>query len=374
MTRERLAGARSFFAPDRQRGGARDLERRAADARTLHQRSIGDHRAAWDEAVRAIAVSPRYGGLVIPPQLGLVPLGPDAHSGLFEFAHIGPTGSLPRRRATDESLTFGGSACIVLVLIPGGLAQLGHQRVDPDGARYCDQAQPHEGLAEVLLEPFFIGKYAITQGQYERRVGRIPNYYWPGWAKPPFTVDLRQGADSIDWHEAYRFATSLDLILPTAAQHEYATRAGTSTPFWTGVAPESLSGSENARLTTAAVYVDEDDRVLLWPGLALPGPVGVYRANPFGLYDMAGNGREWCLDRYRVDRFSSELRGGDGLHGPLFEPDLGRPIHRNVRGGRGSVMHSTSGARQDEIESGRLRDVGFRVARALDPVERGHIP
>ncbi len=73
-----------------------DVEKRHEFVTTLRKRSVEDHEKEWEETIAAVAASPKYGGLSIPPQLGLVPLGPDPDSGLFEFAHLG-SGSIPTR-------------------------------------------------------------------------------------------------------------------------------------------------------------------------------------------------------------------------------------------------------------------------------------
>src|SRR5262249_7264955 len=64
-----------------------ELQRRIAVA----ERSVRSPEAvqAWNEAIEAIAQSPKYGGLRISPQLELLPIGPDQESGLWEFAHLG---------------------------------------------------------------------------------------------------------------------------------------------------------------------------------------------------------------------------------------------------------------------------------------------
>ena len=73
-----------------------DITKRHDFVTSLRKRSIEDYAKAWEETIAAIAASPKYGGLEIKPRLGLVPLGPDPDSGLFEFAHLG-SGSIPTR-------------------------------------------------------------------------------------------------------------------------------------------------------------------------------------------------------------------------------------------------------------------------------------
>jgi sulfatase modifying factor 1 len=101
--------------------------------------------------------------------------------------------------------------------------------------------------------------------------------------------------------------------LPTEAEWEYACRAGTSTRYWFGNDPEGLitaanspdrtfledyQRTPNAKKLNYATLQGSD-------GHAQPAPVGSFRSNPFGLYDMHGNVWEWCLDRYDPAIYSS---------------------------------------------------------------------
>ena len=87
------------------------------------------------------------------------------------------------------------------------------------------------------------------------------------------------------------------LVLPTAAQWETAARGNTTTPFWCGGSESALSTSENlydldGRAAQRRSYEAEN-----WHDQGGPStPVGRYKPNPFGLYDVLGNVSEWCLD------------------------------------------------------------------------------
>lgn len=372
IERERLLAAAQFFDPNRTLGGFRDLERRAELARNLHRLSIEDHRSAWSEAIAAIATSAHYGGLRMPPQLGLVPLGPDPRSGLWEFAHVGGSGEIPWRDSTSGELAFGESSSIVLVLIPGGQQMVGRQAEDPTGPHYDPDAKQHEGLVTVNLDPFFLAKYPVTAGQWKRITGSVPSYYWPNWGSDGWNADETQPVDSIDWREALNFAQSQDLTLPTDAQFEVALRGNTDTPFWTGTDPDGLRGKENLNtLGHRRSYCRVGGTPREWPGKSYTAPAGIFAPNPFGLYDMAGNIEQWCLDRFLVSRLQGQLRPGDGLHGADAPAPVGRHRHRAVRGGHHSPTYAASGRRGDHLELTRDRRLGMRVARSLDAVERG---
>jgi len=120
----------------------------------------------------------------------------------------------------------------------------------------------------------------------------------------------------VSWNDAQAFCRWLGrkencaYRLPTEAEWEYACRAGTTTRYWSGDDPESLGGVANVpdaayaaahpRLDYAAISTN--DRY------ADTAPVGHFRPNPFGLYDMHGNVWEWCQDGYDKDfyRFSAK--------------------------------------------------------------------
>jgi formylglycine-generating enzyme required for sulfatase activity len=125
--------------------------------------------------------------------------------------------------------------------------------------------------------------------------------------------------ESVSWRDAAAVLQMQDLVFPTELQWEYAARGGTTTPWWTGTEPETLSGTCNiadVRLALADVRLALADRRLvlshatnaagslvdaeLWldDGLTFTGPVGRFGPNPFGLFDMLGNVAEWCLDVY----------------------------------------------------------------------------
>jgi formylglycine-generating enzyme required for sulfatase activity len=121
-----------------------------------------------------------------------------------------------------------------------------------------------------------MSKYTITREQYElfiKATGRIMKYYRPvGGDKHP--------AMWVTWYDASAFAEWMECRLPTEAEYEYATRANTTTPFYTGESLTSDQAYFNHKLTRS------------------PMPVGSFPPNAFGLYDMHGNMVEWCSDWY----------------------------------------------------------------------------
>ena len=344
------------------------MEERLAFARTVRARSIDEHRAAWDAARAAIAASPRYGGLRLAPQLGLVPIGADPTTGLWEFAHI-QSGAIAARGSGD-ALARSEEMGIVLVLIPGGSFRMGARppsEEHPLGSANVDpRARPSEApVHEVSLAPFFLSKYEMTQAQWQRFTGDNPSSHTPGMRTGGRLLSALHPVEMIRWHEAAEVAAHLDLTLPTEAQWEYAMRAGTSSVYPSGDEESSLRGT----LNIADAYCSEHGGPGSWQyelwlddGHVVHAPVGSYRGNGFGLHDMAGNVWEWCLDRYGSYELPVAEHSGE-RQAPADAPHV-------FRGGgfRANGVHARSADRYSLYTHGyRGYDVGMRPARRIDP-------
>src|SRR5262249_39015533 len=109
---------------------------------------------------------------------------------------------------------------------------------------------------------------------------------------------------NVSWNDAVAFCDWLSkkegkkYELPTEAEWEYACRAGKTTRFQTGADPESLVGSANLPDASAAGQFPAWTTVRGDDGFVFTAPVGKFKPNAWGLYDMAGNVWEWCTDSY----------------------------------------------------------------------------
>lgn len=152
--------------------------------------------------------------------------------------------------------------------IPAGSFMMG----SPDGEGESDEHPQHK----VELSAFEMSKYLITREQWNAFVKAIAHIRGYGLYSDNLNTPVR-----VNWWEAAAFCKWIGGTLPTEAQWEYACRAGTTTKWYTG---------------DTFTYGDFAD-----PG----SPVGTCPPNPWGLYDMIGNGAEWCNDVYASDYYKN---------------------------------------------------------------------
>ena len=377
---------KEFLDPDPRRGTVASVRERIEFASHIAERSItgSEVAARWAEAIADFARLEVYGGLQLTPQVALVPLRPDPRSGLWEFWHV-QTGTEPEENPDADAVNpwvLTGDTGLIFVLIPGGTFWMGAQKEDPDGRNYDPQREPDESpVHEVTLAAFFISKYEMTQGQWQRFTGVNPSNYPPNWswsgdlhwsrsserpAEPPLNRnEFWNPVEHITWTECQRVLEQLGLLLPTEAQWEYAARAGTSTVWWTGNEKESI-GVEGAgnladgwtkRKGGARLWVYED---WLEDGWRSHAPVGSFQPNGFGLHDVIGNVSEFCRDWWgRYDE--ADVEPGDGLR------KITRARTRVGRGGsfRLIATYARSATRISFRPETAITHVGVRPARSL---------
>jgi formylglycine-generating enzyme required for sulfatase activity len=233
---------------------------------------------------------------------------------------------------------------------------------DTNGRENPDELPMHM----VHVTGFYMGRYQVTQSQYEALVGSNPSSFTIGPDAP------RRPVERVTWYDCVEFCNKLSIMsgltpvytisqrtpaqghpitgarvtadwenngyrLPTEAEWEYACRAGTTTAYSTGnnVLPSQANFNNN-----------------------ITDPVGSYPQNPWGLYDMHGNVWEWCWDIY--GHYSA------GTHTDPKGPSSGST--HVTRGGSwastSQFLRSSWRANNAPSLPGNDNNIGFRLARS----------
>jgi formylglycine-generating enzyme required for sulfatase activity/serine/threonine protein kinase len=343
------------------------IVKRRNDAATIEERSVSGTEAKrrWTEAISSIANSPKYGGLKLTPQLGLLPIGEDPDSHLWEFAHL-QTGA-PAQRGADGKLTATEQMGLVFVLIPARKFWMGAQKTDPSGHNYDPQARDDESpVHEVELPAYFLSKYEMTQGQWQTVAGRNPSYYGPDNNSIPHKRDLQHPVENVSWLDCMSLMTRLGLSLPSEAQWENGCRGGTDTAWWTGADRRSLRGNVNLAdrsfVRAGGLKSIADDWPDLDDGWVVHAPAGTFLGNAFGLHEVHGNVWEWCVDGYDDNYYASS---------PKLDPVAPSPSAsgRVLRGGSfdDAASSARSASRNVITPESRINDIGLRPARVVTP-------
>ncbi|MFH1550753.1 MAG: formylglycine-generating enzyme family protein [Planctomycetota bacterium] len=235
---------------------------------------------------------------------------------------------------------------IVLRLVHAGEFDMGSQilpeevvrKYGGDAADYKDEHPLHKVK---ISEPFYIGKYEVTQKQWKAVMKYNP---------------CRSKGDNlpstVSWVDALEFCRKAGgwLRLPTEAEWEYACRAGSNTQW--------CFGDNESMLGEYAWYRNNTE----WSA----HEVGQKKPNAWGLYDMHGNVFEWCLDVWHSNYDGAPGDGSDWTTGE-------DQSHRVLRGGSWDAdAWGTRSADRDWYPQGSMNEkmfdsrVGFRVVVAAE--------
>jgi formylglycine-generating enzyme required for sulfatase activity len=343
-------------------------------AKTVYESTVERYRDAWSGTIAALAdpsLSPRYGGFRLRAQVGLIPLGRDPESGLFEFAHL-QTGE-PPERGSGGKLRLAEESGLVFILLPGGTFDMGAvppSEDRPAGSPNVDPGAmpPERPVHAVTVRPFFLSKYEMTQGQWVRFTGRNPSAI-PAEDYMDGKTTYLHPVEHISWEEGVKALRHLGLRLPSESEWEYAARGGTSTVWWTGdddrslggEAPGSLAGNlHDLTAKKRRVAIDLKFEEWLDDGYSRHAPVGLYRPNPFGFHDVCGNVWELCQD---AGHGSYEGAPADGSAWEEVDSRV-----RIVRGGGydGPALQCRSAFRAGCLRDYRASAYGIRPALSIE--------
>ena len=239
---------------------------------------------------------------------------------------------------------------IDLVSIPGGEFLMGSPETEAD-------RQSFEGPQRLVrVQPFFMGKYPVTQEQWESVAG-LPKIDRKLDLEPSNFKGKTLPVEQVSWHDAMEFCARLSkktnrtYTLPSEAQWEYACRAGTTSPFHFGETIDSNYANYNADYVYGLGEKGESRSTTT--------PVGFFKvANRFGLYDMHGNVWEWCADHWHE---SYEDVPRDDL--AWLDQNASEDARRLLRGGSWNIHPRDCRAAFRGRDAAGVRDfnLGFRL-------------
>jgi formylglycine-generating enzyme required for sulfatase activity len=252
-----------------------------------------------------------------------------------------PTNNYPKLWKED----LGNGVFLEMIAIPGGSFLMGSPDNEPE--RLSTEGPQHR----VTIQPFYMGKFTVTQAQWER-VARLPQIKEKLELNPSCFKGKNRPVERVSWLDAQEFCARISKItgkkyrLPSEAEWEYACRAGETTPFYFGknITTDLVNYNGNYPYNSGkkGEYRQKTTEV------------GSFPPNDFGLYDMHGNVWEWCEDGWHKNYNSAPTDGSTWLS---------QDSYKLVRGGSWNsfawVCRSANRFRDSLVN--RINFLGFRV-------------
>ena len=262
---------------------------------------------------------------------------------VWEQANIGRVASTSSSGKIGETFKECMAGCPEMVAVPVGTFTMGSP--DNESGRFTSEGPQHK--VEIAYN-FAVGRFAVTFDEWDLCVADADCSYAAddGWGRG------RRPVINVSWEDAKKFTawlsrkTGKNYRLLSEAEREYVTRAGTTTPFWTG---ESISTQQaNFNGTNSG---GEFRRQTI--------PVDTFRPNQFGLYQISGNVWEWTEDCWHGSYEGAPSNGSPWISDNCF---------RVLRGGSwfdlpGNLRSASRGWAGSTAKGFRA---GFRVARTFN--------
>jgi formylglycine-generating enzyme required for sulfatase activity/uncharacterized caspase-like protein len=259
--------------------------------------------------------------------------------------------------------------CPEMVVVPAGEFMMGSPKNEEGRSEYEDSQH-----RVTIAKPFAIGRFAVTQGEFAAFVGETKhstgdkcrtyeNGEWDdrtgrSFRNPGIAQDNRHPVVCANWDDAKAFVawfskkTSKPYRLLTEAEREYATRAGTTTPFWWGTSASPSANYDTNNLFGRSYRGEWRNKTVA---------VDSFEANPWGLYNVHGNVWEWVEDCWHENYQGAPVDGSAWTTGECKA--------RILRGGSWFNDPSLLRSASRSWNSPGHRNVinGFRLARTLSP-------
>jgi len=174
---------------------------------------------------------------------------------------------------------------IEMVLIPPGTFNMGCSASQQWGCE-SDENPVHQ---VTLTNAFYLGRYEVTQAQWQASMGSNPSYFQNVSAEVTKAQVPQRPVERVSWNTIQGFLSQTGMRLPTEAEWEYAYRAGTTTAFH-GYTGQEGGTNTDGLLGNIAWFTSNSN--------SQTRPVGGKLGNGFGLHDMSGNVSEWVNDWY----------------------------------------------------------------------------